>query len=444
MKTRDIIIELLSQLGSSREAREYLQKFSSNDSSQFAVIKVGGEVLQDNLQQLVSSIGFLHHVGLFPIVLHGAGAQLNRALSEAGVPSKKIDGVRVTTADVMSVIRPVVYQQNLMLVEELEKLGIRSRSIQHGVFECEYLDEDKFGLVGRVTKVIPDSIKSTIAAGSLPIVTCLGETSGGQVMNINADIAVANLVLKIQPQKIIFLSPTGGLLNERGHVISAINLETDYQRLLDADWVHSGMRLKLIQIAELLEQLPFSSSVSITSANNLTRELFTHQGAGTLIRRGEGFAFEQEFSGLRQSELKTLIEVCFDRMLGDDYFRSIDLETLIWAGSGRAAAVIDRGISGIPYMDKFAVTPSAQGEGLGTALWQQIRQRFPKLYWRSRSENPVNNWYNRQSDFCVRRGKWRIFGYGMDDLGMIDPLVTSALSRKDFWVDLETHQESTP
>jgi acetylglutamate kinase len=437
MNPRDIVIELLSQLGSSREAREYLRKFSSRESSQFAVIKVGGEVLQNDLSELASSIGFLHHVGLFPIVLHGAGAQLNEALQAAGIESRKIEGIRVTSPEVMSVIRPVVYQQNLKLVEALEQLGIRSRSLQHGVFECDYQDQQKFGLVGRVIRVNLDSIRSTIAAGSLPIVTCLGETPGGQVLNVNADAAAARLVLAIQPRKIIFLTPTGGLLDEAGQVISSINLETDYQRLLGADWVHSGMRLKLIQIAELLDQLPLSSSVSITSAGNLTRELFTHRGAGTLIRRGEGFVFEKTIPGLLQSELKTLIEVCFHRQLRDDYFDCIDLDTLIWAGSGRAAAVIERGCDSIAYMDKFAVTPSAQGEGLGTALWEQIRERYSQLYWRSRAENPVNSWYNRHADFCVRRGKWQIFGYGMEDLTQVDRLVRDSASRPEYWQDVE-------
>ena len=443
MKTREVVIELLSQLGSSREAREYLRKFSSNESSQFAVIKVGGEVLQNDLSQLASSIGFLHHVGLFPIVLHGAGTQLNQALADAGIESTKIDGVRVTTPDVMSVIRPVVYQQNLKLVEALEKLGIRSRSLQHGVFTCDYQDEAKFGLVGRVTKVNLDSILSTIAAGSLPIVTCLGETAGGQVMNINADVAAANLVLEIKPQKIIFLSPTGGLLDQDDVIISAINLETDYQRLLESDWVHSGMRLKLVQIAELLQQLPQSSSVSITSADNLTRELFTHRGAGTLIRRGEGFVLENEITGLRRSELKTLIEVCFERQITDEYFEKLELDRLIFAGSGRAAAVMCQGIDGVPYMDKFAVTPVAQGEGLGTALWKQIRQTWPKLYWRSNSHNPVNSWYNRQADFCIRRGKWQVFGYGIEDARMIGRLVEDATARSEFRpASLDSSQET--
>ncbi len=432
MNTKEVVIELLSQLGSSREAREYLNKFNSNDSSQFAVIKVGGEVLQDDLSQLISSIGFLQHVGLFPIVLHGAGTQLNQALAEANVDCQKIDGVRVTTPQVMSIIRPVVYKQNLRLVEALEAMGIRSRSIQHGVFECEYQDQERFGLVGRVTKVDLASIRSTVKSGSLPIVTCLGETSSGQVMNINADVAAAQLVKEIKPLKIIFLTPTGGLLDSQGQIISAINLETDYERMLQADWIHSGMRLKLIQIAELLEQLPPSSSVSITSAQNLTRELFTHRGAGTLIRRGEGFVLESDINATRQVELKNLIEVCFERSITNDYFESLKLQTLIWARSGRAASVIVDGVHDVAYMDKFVVTPTAQGEGLGAATWKQIRDRFPKLYWRSRAENSVNSWYNRHADFCIRRGKWQVFGYGIQDVSMIASLVEDATGRSEY------------
>lgn len=434
MNTRQVVVEILSQLGSSREAREYLRKFSSANSGQFAIIKVGGEIIENDLPRLASAIGFLHHVGLFPIILHGAGVQLNQALAEAGIESSKINGVRVTTPEVMSVVRPVIYRLNRALVTALEELGIRTRPLQHGVFECEYENEAELGLVGRVRNVHTEGILAAIAAGALPIVTCLGETPGGQVMNINADTAAAHLVLAIKPQKIIFISPTGGLLDEAGQVISAINLETDYQRLIDAPWVHSGMRLKLVQIAELLQQLPSSSSVSITSAANLTRELFTHRGAGTLIRRGEGFAVESELTGLRMSELKALIESCFERELAPAYFEQLELESLIWAGSGRAAAVMDRGIEGVPYMDKFAVTPGGQGEGVGAALWQQILQRYPRLYWRSRAENPVNSWYNRQADWCFRRGKWQVFGYGVSDMAQISRLVENAAARGEWWI----------
>ena len=91
--TRAVIVELLSQLGGNREAREYLRRFASVDEEQFAVVKVGGGVLDQELEALASALAFLRHVGLFPIVLHGAGPQLNQALAAAGVASNFIDNM---------------------------------------------------------------------------------------------------------------------------------------------------------------------------------------------------------------------------------------------------------------------------------------------------------------------------------------------------------------
>lgn len=433
MQTQEIIVELLSQLGSSREAREYLKKFSQADSSRFAVIKVGGGVIQDELPRLSSAIGFLYHMGLFPIVIHGAGPQLEVALKTANIQSEKRDGIRVTTPEMMSVIRPVIYRLNLKLSEALDELGIRSRAVQHGVFECDYEDEKNLGLVGRVKQVHEEGLQSAIQSGTLPILTCLGETPGGQVVNINADVAATQLVMAIEPYKVIFLTPTGGLLDETGKIISAINLETDYQQLMDSEWVHSGMALKLKQIHDLLQVLPSSSSISITSAANLTRELFTYRGAGTLIRQGEGFAEKFELDDPLRQEVVQLLECCFQKKLRHDYFDHLKLRSLIRASSGRAAAVVVQGCSDVDYLDKFVVTPEAQGEGIGASLWKQIRNRFPQLYWRSRWDNPVNTWYGHQADFCIRQGKWRVFGYGVDDMSQINSLVDEAIQREEFW-----------
>lgn len=283
-ETRQVIIELLSQLGSSREAREYLKRFNSVDSTQFAVIKVGGQVLQDQLNELASAVHFLYQAGLYPILLHGAGPQLDQAVRDAGIESKKIDGLRVTTPEIMSIARQVIYDQNLKLVNELEKIGARTRSIQHGVFECSPTENRELGLVGSVDKVNLNSIRSAIEANAVPVVTCLGESPAGQVLNVNADYAVNALIKELKPYKIIFITPTGGLLNEHQLITSSINLVTDFSRLENAEWIHSGMRVKLDQIKSLLEDLPDEASVSITSAENLTKELFTHGGAGSTLR----------------------------------------------------------------------------------------------------------------------------------------------------------------
>lgn len=432
-ETRNVIVELLSQLGGSREAREYLRRFSSVDETQFAVIKVGGGVVEDELDQLAWALTFLYRVGLHPIVLHGAGPQLNRALAEAGVESRVEDGLRVTTPAVMAVARPVIYAQNNRLVEALEDRGVKVRGVLHGIFEAESIDRKRLGLVGQVTRVTIDSLRSAIHSGALPIVACLGETPGGQVLNINADVAAGALVRHIRPYKVVYLTPTGGLLDEQGRVISAISLSTDYEALMGAGWVHSGMRLKLQQIRDLLEDLPPSSSVSITSAGRLTRELFTHSGSGTLIRRGESFEMREAVDARLRGQLTGLLESCFGRMLRDDYWQGLDLNRVIRAESNRAAAVIAGGTAGYAYLDKFAVTPEAQGEGLGAALWNELRRDFPKLYWRSRADNPINGWYFRQSDVALRRDGWRVFAYGIEGLEDLDDCARDASTRALSW-----------
>ena len=130
-------------------------------------------------------------------------------------------------------------------------------------------------------------IQSSLRAGHLPILTSFGETASGQIVNLGSDTAVRELAVATQPYKMIFLTEVGGLLGEDGRIISAVNLAEDYDFLMAQPWVHSGMRSKLQEIKHLLEGLPDSSSASITSPDHLARELFTHVGSGTLVRRGE-------------------------------------------------------------------------------------------------------------------------------------------------------------
>jgi bifunctional N-acetylglutamate synthase/kinase len=85
---RPTIVRLLSNLGSAREIQLYLERFSQVDAVRFAVVKVGGAVLRDELGALVSSLAFLQQVGLTPIVVHGAGPQLDEELAAAGIEKR--------------------------------------------------------------------------------------------------------------------------------------------------------------------------------------------------------------------------------------------------------------------------------------------------------------------------------------------------------------------
>ncbi len=431
---RQIVHELLAQLGSSREAQQYLKEFSGTNQARFAVVKVGGGILRDHLDELTSALAFLHRLGLIPVVLHGAGPQLDQALADAGIETERRDGLRVTSESVMSVARPLMYKENLRLVEALEDKGIRARGIQHGVFQCSYLDQEKFGLVGEVEQVELHAVESAVRSGAVPVLTCLGESPSGQVLNINADIATRELVWKLRPHKVIFLSPTGGLLDRQDRIISAVSLTNDYEALMQQPWVHSGMRLKLQQINEMLLRLPDDTSVSITSAAHLTRELFTYRGAGTLVRKGESIRVFENPDDETLAKLKNLIERSFHRTLRDDWFENLNEPLVLLSETGRAAAVMTKGVDGLAYLEKFIVTSEAQGEGLGAAIWQVVRARYPALYWRSRNTNPITPWYFQQADSSNRSDGWVVFTIGVEEADRRQLCVEDSLTRDSGWV----------
>ena len=433
-EVRRIVHELLAQLGSSREARQYLKEYSGTNQARFAVVKVGGGILRDHLDELTSALAFLHRLGLIPVVLHGAGPQLDQALADAGIETERRDGLRVTTDDVMSVARPLMYKENLRLVEALEERGVRARSVQHGVFLCSYLNRENLGLVGEVEQVELNAVESAVRSGAIPVLTCLGESPSGQVLNINADIATRELVWKLRPHKVIFLSPTGGLLDRQERIISAVSLTNDYEALMQQPWLHSGMRLKLQQINEMLQQLPDDTSVSITSAAHLTRELFTYRGAGTLVRKGEAINVYENPDEATLAVVKKLVELSFQRTLRDDWFEKLDEPLVLLSETGRAAAIMTSGVDGLPYLDKFTVTSQAQGEGLGAAIWQVVRARYPALYWRSRYTNPVTPWYFQQSDSSNRSGQWVVFTIGVEDAAQRERCVADSLARDSGWI----------
>jgi acetylglutamate kinase len=434
-EVRKIVHELLAQLGSSREAQQYLKEYSGTNQARFAVVKVGGGILRDHLDELTSALAFLHRLGLIPVVLHGAGPQLDQALTDAGIETERRDGLRVTSDAVMSVARPLMYKENLRLVEALEDKGIRARGIQHGVFLCSYLDQKNLGLVGEVEQVELSAVESAVRSGAVPVLTCLGESTSGQVLNINADIATRELVWKLRPHKVIFLSPTGGLLDRQDRIISAVSLTNDYEALMQQPWLHSGMRLKLQQINEMLQRLPDDSSVSITSAAHLTRELFTYRGAGTLVRKGEAINVFEDPDAETLATVKKLVEHSFQRKLRNGWFERLQEPLVLLSETGRAAAIMTRGVDGLPYLDKFTVTSEAQGEGLGAAIWQVVRARYPALYWRSRYTNPVTPWYFQQSDSSNRSGQWVVFTIGVEEAAQRDRCVADSLARDSGWVD---------
>jgi acetylglutamate kinase len=178
------------------------------------------------------------------------------------------------------------------------------------------------------------------------------------------------------------------------------------------------MRLKVNEIKRLLDDSPRTTSVSITSPSALARELFTHSGDGTLVRKGEQIAKLTDRQMVDARRLVTLVEAAFQQRLLPGWWEGVDLLAAYISESYRAAAVIAE-LDEFVYLDKFAIDETARGEGLARTVWDHMVKDFPQLVWRSRWDNQFNAFYERESDGRVTTGLWTIYWMGVTDFDVV-------------------------
>ncbi|KAJ5203773.1 uncharacterized protein N7498_004652 [Penicillium cinerascens] len=425
--TRSTVVQLLSNIGSKREVQQYLSHFTSVSSQQFAVIKVGGAIITEHLQTLSSALAFLNHVGLYPIVVHGAGPQLNRMLEAAGVEPQFEDGIRVTDGKTLALARKLFLEENMKLVEELERMGIRARPLTAGVFSADYLDKAKYNLVGKINGVDKKPIESAIAAGCLPILTSMAETPDGQVLNVNADVAAGELARALQPLKIVYLAEKGGLFNgDTGEKISAINLDEEYDHLMTQWWVRHGTRLKIKEMKELLSDLPRSSSVAIIHPADLQKELFTDSGAGTLIRRGNKINVKTSLSEFQDLQaLKDVLvrdrEGLDARAVVDRYVEGLQERDLkVYYDDPMDALAKD---SEIAQLATFTITKSGWLTNVADNVFSSLKKDFPKLAWTVKEDDENLTWFFDKADGSLSRDGQVLFWYGVESGDEVKQLV---------------------
>ena len=420
-ETRETVIQLLDQIGSKREVEQYLSYFTSVDTKRFAVIKVGGAIITQEMPQLANALSFLYHVGLYPIVLHGTGPQINELLEKEGVEPEYIDGIRVTNAPTMKVVRSCFLDQNLRLVEALERNGVRARPITGGVFQANYLDKEKYQFVGDITKVDKRPIDAAIEAGCLPVLTALAETPDGQILNVNADVGASELAKATQPVKVVFLSEKGGLFNGNNEKISMINLDEEYDDLMKQPWVKYGTKLKIKEINDLLHHLPKSSSVAIISTNDLQRELFTDSGAGTMIRRGSKIG---KFVG---GDIPKQIA----RKLEQTVYEKPDNYVVYSDDQGDVLAVVDHSQSPNVLL-QFESSKQGWLNGTADATWALISTEYPSLQWTVSQNDDHVSFFFSQADGSITRNGFVSFWKGDVNIEKVAQSASSKLGVRSF------------
>lgn len=434
--TRSTVIQLLNNISSKREVEQYLKYFTSVNQQQFAVIKVGGAIISDNLQELASCLAFLYHVGLYPIVLHGTGPQVNGRLEAEGIEPDYIDGIRITDEHTMTVVRKCFLEQNLKLVTALEQLGVRARPITSGVFTADYLDKDKYQLVGDITGVTKDAIEASIKAGALPILTSLAETPSGQMLNVNADVAAGELARVFEPLKIVYLNEKGGIINgDTGEKVSMINLDEEYEGLMQQAWVKYGTKLKIREIKELLDYLPRSSSVAIINVQDLQKELFTDSGAGTMIRRGYKLSKRTALSEFPSADtLRQVLQRDSDIAQGKQtvasYLRGLEQsDFVIYSDEPLDALAVIKKESVVPSLDKFICTTSAWLNNVTDNVFSAIRRDLPSLQWVVNEDDANIAWHFDKSQGSYLKNGKVLFWYGIEDLNTVSQLIDDFVKR---------------
>ncbi|AMD19984.1 HCL167Cp [Eremothecium sinecaudum] len=433
--TRSAVMYLLSNMESKKEAEKYLKFFTSVAEQQFAVIKVGGAIISENLEELACCLAYLYHIGLYPIVLHGTGPQVNSRLKKLGIEPNYVDGIRVTDPETMTVVRECFLEQNMKLVTALQKMNVLSRPICTGVFEAEFLDKEKYDLVGRITKINKYPIEASIKAGALPILTSFAETPYGQMLNVNADIAASELAQAFQPLKIIYLNETGGIINgETGEKISVIDLDADYEELMKQSWVKYGTKLKIEQIKELLYNLPRSSSVAIVDVQNLPKELFSESGAGTLIKRGHRVVKISSISDLSSKEdlvslLEKTGEFASPQQLADQYASQLEQSKIaIYAVEpSDCMAIVNKELE-VPKIESFVCSSSGWLNNVSDIIFRSMKSDLPSLQWVVQDFDPHFSWHFENSDGSYSKNGQVLFWYGIGELDVVSATIKDFIS----------------
>lgn len=282
----------------------------------------------------------------------------------------------------------------------------------------------------------------------------MAESDEGQVMNVNADKAAAELAKALVPLKIVYLSEKGGLVNkDTGKMIEAINLDEEYDRYMDMPWVIHGTRSKIRDIKDLLDNLPRSSSVAIIHPETLERELFTHSGAGTLLRLGARLHKATSLSDF--ADLDRLKQVLIRERDGLDSANVVNrfLETLskkkfcaYYDESMEALAIVMPPTRDTPnalaHLATLTMTRTGWTSNIADNVFQNIKKDFPRLAWTVKQTDENLTWFSEKADGSITRQGEVLFWYGTETPEEVRELMAEFVQngRKMFGdINLESH-----
>lgn len=271
------------------EALSYIQDFQQK----IVVIKYGGAAMvQDAFKKsFAQDIVLLQSLGMFPVIVHGGGPEVTKAIKQYGLESNFIDGLRVTDLPSLKisemVLSGMVNKEIVANINAQGGLGVGLSGKDGRLVQAVKMQHPKgadLGYVGKIEKINPDLIKTLIEKKYIPVISPIGMGLDGHTYNINADTAASHIGVALQAQKIIFMTDVQGILKDN-QLVSKVNIKETNQ-LIDNGVISGGMVPKVQGMLHSLKNGVGSAHIiSGMDHHAVIAELFTQRGTGTMITR---------------------------------------------------------------------------------------------------------------------------------------------------------------
>ena len=276
------------------EALPYLADFRG----EIIVVKLGGSVQEDerSLVSTLTDVAFMRVVGMLPVVVHGGGKAITRAMKEAGVEARFLNGFRVTDEASIRIVEDVIKNRvNAQIVDILRKAGVDAAPLpgDEVFFAVRKTGSDPatgapldWGYVGEAVHCDTGPVRARLQAGAVPVVCPLGRGADGRVYNINADDAAAAIARALPSRKLAYVSDVPGLLRDPADPTSLIGtLHVGEVPELEREGVIAGGMLPKIEssLAALRAGVRKVHLVDGRMPHSLLLEIFTTRGVGTQI-----------------------------------------------------------------------------------------------------------------------------------------------------------------
>ncbi len=275
--------------------------FIRQHSGDIIVIKYGGHAMGNPKlsKSFAKDIGLMKEVGIFPVVVHGGGPQIEEKLKSKDISSRFVEGLRVTDNETIKVVEDVLTNEiNTEIVKAISESGGKAVGLagnQNNLLSATKLKLEikgsdsniekivDIGFVGQPTNVNTDLIKNHIIKGEIPVIAPLGIDKNNNIFNINADTAAGFIAGKLKASKLLLLTDVAGVLDEDNNLISSLSLNNAIE-IIDEKFIIGGMKPKILTCIEAMKNgVNKSTILDGRIPHSLVLELFTEHGIGTQI-----------------------------------------------------------------------------------------------------------------------------------------------------------------